>query len=164
MGNILVRTDAFIQRHFDACVHWVMLTFGVTKGFVRYSIGAFGVMCLAGMAVTSDRYGWAFAVLGPISLLLVETTKRQDDAAESAGMRSSSDCLTFVPELAARTLFAVGVVGWLVLLVIAARITPFDAFGVASTISHLAIQYIRRTSPRPPEKRQQVLVRQMEGV
>lgn len=156
---MLKRTDAFIQRHFDACVHWVMLTFGVSKGFVRYGLALTAASGLLGYASVNQWY-W-FWVVGALAWLTVaEVHRRVDEVAEAAGCLSRVDSNPsgiwkgFMIGCALCTWAASLVVGF----------SAEDLYLLFCTLGSVGDEYIKCTNPRPPEKRQRRLVTQTEGV
>lgn len=160
MIDLLKRADAFIQRHFDASVHWVMLTFGVTKGFVRYAFGSCGVLALLGAALSVGRWWWAYTVLALTMAFLAENSRRHDAAADARGMWAPGDAeqrvlpYSKVVHAARMPLFAT----WYVTF----DAKALNAFLFIHSFCGLAQAYLFNTNPRPPKKRQRVLVTQTE--
>lgn len=158
MIEILKRADAFIQRHFDACVHWVMLTFGVSKGFVRYALG---LLNLGGSAMTGWLFGWGtwWILAAVIGLASVEICRRRDDAADEAGCLSEND--------SERCWAVFKLADWAALAVLATACLciPHAKFVAAAgaTATNLCLEYMKNTNPRPPEKRQRALAPQPEA-
>jgi len=155
--TLFVHADTFIQRHFDACVHWVMLTFGVSKGFVRYGVTMFSVAGYVGAAYSKD-WPWLMTFCALIWFAVGEVQYRNDLRAESSGCLSRGD--EKPSGLWKLVLTYAAVVS---LIPVNGRLPAGDIFCCLASVGMLCLEYIKRTNPRPPEKRQRVLVTQTES-
>lgn len=180
--SLLQALDKGIQRAFDACVFFLMRTFGVKKSFIRYVLTALQILAVAGMALVGwniEQYRSTIVFYGmwiAMMLLRQRVEYRNDLEAEHRGMMSRTDAFDGSRFSQIWKVFFIFLFIWEGLQmagvlpipkiagspeVVALGIKwakPRLVMGMLFDLSYLAALYLARTPPTPPPKEVKVPV------